>query len=177
MTFLIPAYIHTHTRHGIYGSSMTDLIFSKDESFISSLSVRPPLNGSDHCVLVFNYRISSYFKQSKLIYLYDKTNDYLVHDIYSNWQSSFTLDKSVNELWDNFKAMYQGILSCVPRRKFCLRKGSRYLHNPLFKELVKEKHRLWLVLSNTPSTSIWASYKHARNRVSRPGGLLMSILV
>ena len=24
-------------------------------SFISTLSVRPPLNGSDHCVLVFNY--------------------------------------------------------------------------------------------------------------------------
>ena len=99
--------------------------------------------------------------------MYDKTNDDLVHDIYSNWQSRFTLDKSVNELWDDFKSMYQDILSCVPRRRFCLRKGSRHLHNPLFKELVKEKHRLWLVLSNTPSTSIWASYKHARNSVSR----------
>ena len=63
------------------GGSIVDLILSNDESLVCNFRLNPPLNGSDHKVLIFEYRAPVYVKQSNIVYLYDKTNDDGVYEI------------------------------------------------------------------------------------------------
>ena len=58
--------VHTPTTQGNGRSNVVDVVFTNGESLVSDLSVRPPLYGSDHNILVYNYRICSYVKQSKM---------------------------------------------------------------------------------------------------------------
>ena len=63
--------------------------------------------------------------------------------------------------------MYESILSCVPKKKMSMRKGSPYLNNPWFRAAVKLKRRLWFVYKNTPSNSTWSTYKQSLRKVTK----------
>ena len=61
-------------------------------------------------------------------YIYDKTNDSLVHAIFDGWESKFTLGKSIEMLWDYFKLMYEIIISVFNVREVIRGRA------PLFKQ-------------------------------------------
>ena len=84
-------------------SSLVDLILSNDASLVSNLSFNSPLCGSDHSVLSFNFKVVPlYLKHSKVLYMYDKTNEEDVLKVVDQWKSEFNLSIPIEKLWRNF---------------------------------------------------------------------------
>ena len=72
--------MYDSTRHGATGSSLVDLIFSNDESRVSNLRLCPPLCGSDHSEIIFDYKIAPlYMKNSKVMYICTKRTKIFLH--------------------------------------------------------------------------------------------------
>ena len=135
-------HVNAPTRHGSSGSSTVDLILTNDEFSISDICFKPPLKGSDHSILVCKYRIPFYNSHSVDVYLYQTMNDTLVYKIFDDWKNKFTLNTPIEQLWNNFRSMYDAILSCVPRKRIKKIKGFSYLNKPCFKLALKEKYKL-----------------------------------
>ena len=97
-------------------------------------------SSGDHSVIIFEYKVVPlYVKDSKVMYMYNKTNEADVRKVVEKWKSVFSLNKSIENLWNNFIQMYENILLCVPRKKVTMRKGFAYLNNPIFRVAVKKK--------------------------------------
>lgn len=95
-------HVHEPTRHGAGENSIVDLVFSMDETLISDIRIFPPLSGSDHSVLIFDYRMSLCTEHSKILYLYKNTNDTQVQFVYEKWKPKLTFDNSVETIWKKF---------------------------------------------------------------------------
>ena len=143
-----------------------DLILTNDEFSTSDICFKPPLKGSDHSILVCKYRIPFYNSHSVDVYLYPKINDTLVDKFFYVWKNKFTLNTPIEQLWNNFRSMYDSILSCVPRKRIKKIKGFSYLNKPCFKLALKEKYKLWLIYTNSPNQETWFNCKSARNKVA-----------
>lgn len=135
-------HVNKPTRCSGCENSIVDLIFTKDQSFIRNLCINPPLKGSDHMIMTFNYKIPFYHKRTEVVYLYSKINDALVYDIIKKWNYRFTFDRPIDQLWRDFMSMFGEIRSCVPEKRICVRKGSSYLNNSGFRLAIKQKHGL-----------------------------------
>ena len=58
--------------------------------------------------------------------------------IFDDWKNKFTLNTPIEQLWNNFRSMYDAILSCVPRKRIKKMKGFSYLNKPCFMLVLKE---------------------------------------
>ena len=159
-------HVQDNTRLSESGANLVDLIVSSENSLVSNFRFYPPLCGRYHNVLIFNFKVGPpCVKHSKGIYMYDKTKGEDVTKVIESWKDIFSLNKSVDCLWSNFRRMHESILMCVPRKKVTVRRGFAYRSNPIFKSAVKNKRRLWLVYSNNPST--WINYKQGLSKVAK----------
>ena len=93
-------HVYDFTSQGASGSSLVDFVFSNDESRVSNLRLCPPLCGSDHSVIIFDYKvIPLYVKHFKVMYMYNKTNEADVFEVVEKWKPMFSLNDSIENLW------------------------------------------------------------------------------
>ena len=155
--------------------SVLDLVLTNEPGMVSDLTINPPLDGSDHSVLLFDLRCYVKYAQPTNKFSYDKGNydairDYLQH---CTWDpGGDTTD--VNTLWEKFAgnitaARDKHIPTYTPSSKPSWRKPGAYTPDTATRQLIRDKarkHNLFMEHRNRPDAEVYKKeYTRSRNHV------------
>nr|VZH94978.1 unnamed protein product [Spirometra erinaceieuropaei] len=143
-----------------------DLVFTKSSDNIDVVNCLPPLDQSDHVVLMWEYTLFSLPAQplDSLPNIWRGDSEQMRRDLIPiDWAS--TLSGDVEEVWCQFKEIVHNLISnhcpIMCRR---LTNRPRWL-NPSLKKEVNKKRKLWKRSLTDWTPESLSSYKLQRNRV------------
>ena len=162
----------TRYRKGIRDEKPTldDLIITKSENDVGTLSYDPSIGLSDHITLNFTLNWSSIPKPEKRsIYLYDKGDYDKMQNMINNVDWNTELEgKSVEEALHSLETVYHNaVKECIPMKEV----GSESRFKPLWMNAnalrkVKRKHSSWVRYLNTKQGQDFLEYKNRRNEAN-----------
>jgi len=147
--------------------SLLDLIITKENCIVSDINHLPPVDKSDHDVLICNVQIGlNGYREDKIAYNYPKGNYQAILDdlTLTDWSRIFEHDDA-NTCWIYFKdTMISLIAKHVPKLKVGT---ARPPLPPDIVKAIREKHRLGKIYAITLDADDYERYRIQRNLVTK----------
>ena len=147
--------------------TLIDLAYLSDLSMLTSCTIEPPLDGSDHCSLRLCLRLSPPRKKRvrRRVWLYRQADFESANNLLQSTPSSIIHDNDI----DNFSVKWRDLFlttmtSRIPSKNISSTRSLPNINSDL-KCLIRKKQRCFRQAKNLNSERSWNKYNKARNKV------------
>ena len=150
-------------------SSILDLVLMSDSHSLLSLNISEPLSTSDHfsvSVRLLHSSKSSKVKNVKRkVWVYKAADHERADELFSNFNSSFSLQSSVDESWSVWTSKFWSVIhASIPSKSVSLRGNVPWLSRAIFR-LIRKRNCLFRKYRRAHSPDLLQRYRTVRNRV------------
>ena len=164
--FSLKQIVTTPTRPA--SASLIDHIYLSENLAIKPCSTLPPLEGSDHSVLLFSLQVVSRSRNcpKRKIWLYHKANFDQVNSTLDNQLCMLSDSEDVNVFWSHWYDTFMATMNnFIPSKLIKPSNNLPYLTKDLI-SLVCKKHRLFASAKHLCTEKAWSNFTRVRNQVT-----------
>ena len=131
------------TRSTISTDTLIDLAYLSDPSMLTSCTIEPPLDGSDHNLLCLDLCLSPprQKKVGRRVWLYKQADFESANNLLLSTPSNIIQDNDVDNFWVKWRDLFLTTMnSCIPSKNISSTRSLPYINCNL-KRLIRKKQR------------------------------------